>query len=79
MFVIYTRFQLAGYKKGVPKKLIAIYIANAAINLITTILYMSIIKTGYNATSLGTGIAVVVIMVFANKAYYDKRAFLFVN
>lgn len=80
-FMIYTRFQLAGFKTGAPKKLLCLYIGGAIVSIIYLIAVNAIIG-GEVDLNMGTIIANLVvsgIMVIVNKIYYDKRAFMFVN
>lgn len=82
IFSIVTRFALAGYKAAGPKMLMGLYIIDAAVSIVY--LVVASMVTGIalgelidssTISSLVTGIA----MVFVNKAYYGKRAELFIN
>ena len=89
VYRIYTRNELAGFKKGAPKKLLKLYAAAA----VAPLLYLgaSVTATGTfdlltqpdNAEviigrTLGNFIREVV-MLLINKKYYDNRRELFVN
>ncbi len=82
VFSIVTRFALAGYKAAGPKMLMGFYAINAVLSIVylvvasvvTGIAFGELIDSS-TISSLVTSVA----MVFVNKAYYDKRAELFVN
>ena len=90
---IYTRYQLAGFKKGAPKKLLSLYAAMCAVFLAYTLCSAGIMT--HRLISLGQSDAAekvwffagksfwqllpMLIMFIANKVYYGKRAELFVN
>ena len=78
-FCIYTRFQLAGFKKNGPKLVLVLYAANAALNLLYTIAASAVVggSVEMNFTSAITTVIVAAIMVAANNTYFKKRAHLF--
>ena len=82
-FAIYTRMRLAGFYKNGPKMLNNLYISAAAINLIYVIAATSIVNSKQSLYDLSSGgsfyvsIAVSVVMVIANTAYFKKREHLF--
>lgn len=81
-FALITRFALAGYKRTGPKFILILYGANAAVTLLYPLLASSLTDLPFSDmvdTSTVTSIIVGVIMIFANKTYYDNRAHLFVN
>lgn len=81
-YMLFVRFQLAGYKTGAPKKLVSLYLINAGINLIyllaasaaTGLSISQLIDTTFWSSVLGSAAFALI-----NKNYYDKRAALFVN
>lgn len=80
-YCIYVRFQLANYKAGAPKKLEFLYIANAAVMLLYLLAVSGVTKISISdlASDAWTQIAGSIAFVFINRAYYNKRAALFVN
>ena len=81
-FMIYTRFQLAGFKQGAPGKLTLLYILQLIITLAYGLIVSNIVGMSFSEamgetaiTSLGSSIA----MIFINRSYYGKRDYLFVN
>lgn len=83
-FQIYTRFQLAGYKKNAPNCVIAMYIATAAITAIYSFSVVAIVPDEIVAHSelIGQGIGSIIgagVVGYLNKIYFDKRKFLFIN
>ena len=81
VYLIYTRFQLAGLKYEAPKKLTRCYV----FAIVLTLLYWigaSIVSgislfTLANASDTGTIIGNIVMMCI-NKAYYNKREDMFI-
>lgn len=92
-YSIYTRFQLAGFKKGAPRKLLSLYIASFIINLAyvlcaASILTHYLVDLGYPDSAeqvwrfVGSSIWDLIptlIMFLINKKYYGNRKELFVN
>lgn len=92
-YQIYTRFQLAGFRKDAPKKFLNLHVAT----FITTLAYVlcfavmatrQLINLGYPDAAERVWYFVgksfwqllsIVIMFLINKKYYDKRKELFVN
>ena len=82
IYMIYVRFQLAGFKQGAPGKLTTLYV----IQLVAYIAY-SLVASGTTHISLSelidssmlSSLAISVVMIFVNRSYYDKRAHMFVN
>lgn len=76
-FCVYTRFQLAKFKRNAPKMLVAIYIANVFITVIYLLFLETITEVSIadNMSSLVSSIALIII----NIKYYKKRESLFVN
>ncbi len=78
-FMIYTRFQLSGLRRGAPTKLIIIYAASLVLSAVY--LLIATVITGINlidassAASFATSITILCI----NISYYRNRAELFVN
>ncbi|MBP3313232.1 MAG: zinc-ribbon domain-containing protein [Oscillospiraceae bacterium] len=82
-FAIYTRFRLSGFYKNGPKMVMLTYAIDAALQLIY-IIGVNVILPGevvaeIDMTSTIVGIVVSVVMIWANKVYFDKRANLFQN
>jgi len=82
VYCIYVRMQLAGYKIGAPGKLVGFYAFSGVAGIIYQLIVISITSSRIGtASSIGSSIfgSVVgtLIMVFANKSYFDKRAHLF--
>lgn len=79
-FAIYTRFQLAGFKKGSPKLLLMTYILACVLGLAYVLAAGAIIGMGDMnfASPIGSVIGAA-IAVIVNKIYFDKRAHLFTN
>ena len=82
IFAIVTRFALAGFKAGAPKKLLAIY----ALNIVSGFAYILLASmvTGFSVgelldTSVITSAITSVIILFYNKSYYEARKEMFVN
>lgn len=80
----YAAYSLLKFNVGAPQKLMYLYIAAAAVEVIYCIGAISILS-GYADTSsiltpqvIGSVVASVA-MIFVNKAYYEKREHLFVN
>ncbi len=85
-FMIYVRFQLAGYRANGPKYVLVVYAAAASISFIYAIAVSVIISESYSGfdtssiiSSAIVNIITSVIMIVANKVYFDKRKFMFVN
>lgn len=78
VLLIITRFQLAGYKSSGPAMLTITYIAALAVSVLYSLIASGITGLSLlelvNPASLGGSIA----MIFINRAYYNKRAELFV-
>lgn len=90
VYIIYTRFQLARFRKGAPIKLLTLYILGFTTDLIYAISFFVIFKeAGISLIDIGNTDAIFrtlissgissAIMLLLNKAYYDKRKELFVN
>ena len=81
IFAIYVRQELAKFKANGPKYLQYLYLANAAINVVYAIGFSAAVggDVELNMTSTITSVIVSVIMVYANKKYFDNRSEMFVN
>lgn len=82
VFLIYTRFQLAGFKVGAPKKLTLCYVLSIIVSLGYVLGVSS--ATGINLSDLNLGNTIVsvitgIVMIIINNIYYGKRASMFVN
>lgn len=78
VFIIYVRFQLAGFKRGAPKKLLIAYGVTLAINLLSEVVVASMEIGGADASSIGSIAGSVVFLIICWK-YYGNRAALFIN
>lgn len=80
---IYTRFQLAGFKKNGPMLLTCVYAGAIAFNLIYIIGCNSVlpeyILSEMDYSSIYSNTVTSAVMIFVNIAYFKKRAHLFVN
>lgn len=82
IYMIYVRFQLAGFKQGAPGKLITLY----SIDLVASFAY-SLVVSGITHISLSqimdssaiSGLVTAIVMIFINRSYYGKREHMFVN
>ena len=82
IFMIYVRFQLAGFKRGAPGKLISLYV----IQLVALFAYTLVASVTIHipwaeifSSSIIPSLIVSIVMIFVNRYYYSKRAHLFVN
>lgn len=80
VFLIYTRFQLAGFREGAPGKLLLSYGASLLVSVgyslvVSSITHLSVaeVTSGNLAASIAAGVA----MIIVNRNYYQKRAHLF--
>lgn len=82
-YVTYIRFQLAGFKQGAPKKLLAMFVLSIVVKWVYTLIISAVmgipftqIQSGASLIGelIGTGVN-----IWLHKIYYDKRAELFVN
>ena len=88
VYHIYTRYQLARFKKGAPKHLLILYVIISVIELAYLPLMfiaadipvsaLFIEPAKYIGTILGTIIGTWILCAL-NKIYYDKRKELFIN
>lgn len=82
IYMIYVRFQLAGFKQGAPGKLITVYIiqlvAPFAYYLMVSIVSHLPWSEVFDFTMIPS-VIVSIAMIFVNRYYYSKRAHLFVN
>lgn len=84
-FLIFVRFQLAGYKKNAPQLLLIAYAASFVIEIIYLILGFVVLSKSdvsfsdvVGSSGIGSVISMVVV-ILTNKVYFDKRKHLFVN
>ena len=80
VFMIYVRFQLAGFKKGAPSKLIMLYILQLILSVGYILVTAGVCKLSVSEISgpdLTTTIAISIAMTIANYVYYKKRSHLF--
>lgn len=82
VFLIYTRFQLAGLKVGAPRKLTSCYILSIMVSL--GYLFGVSSATGIRLAELNSGstigsVIAGIVMIIVNNIYYGKRGHLFVN
>ncbi len=83
IFAIYTRFQLAGFKKGAPGLFLKYTMISVAKTGIYVLLYV-IVSTIYGKmTTMAELMDYISLMIggtalyFINKSYFTKREFLF--
>ncbi len=80
VYLIYTRFQLAGLKQGAPNKLLIAYGLNIVVNIGYMIALNGIVSKAnvqLDDRTMVAQIAANVVLILVNRAYYKKRAFLF--
>ena len=79
VFMIYTRFQLARFRKNGPTCLYVAYIAKDLMLLIYGVVASALIGTwALDADTLISFLASVVVLII-NISYFKKRSYLFVN
>ena len=80
-YILYTRFQLAGWKLGAPNKLYAMYIADASLCLLVAVAMGVLTNQSLSqlAEVYAGSLIMDLILLFANQSYYGKRIELFVN
>ncbi len=82
-FGVYTRFRLSGFCSNGPQMLLYVYIGAAVINLIYIIGAFSIlpemVTESLDVSTYVASTVISIVMVFANKKYFDIRKELFVN
>ena len=79
-YAVLTRFALARFRKGASQKLTVLYGANVAANVLYMILASSVMGIslwGEMDGSSYSSLAVSIVMIFVNRAYYAKRASMF--
>ena len=82
VYMIYVRFQLAGFKQGAPGKLTVVYVVQ-----LVAFLGYALFASSQIGISIGeamdsssiSSLVVSVVMIFVNRVYYGKRAHMFVN
>ena len=83
LFAIYTRFELAGFKRDAPKKLLALYVGNLVVGAVYVALLCGTTRkplSYYNFISeIISSIIGCVLAVTLNKKYYDRREALFIH
>ena len=79
VIAVLTRMKLAAYSADGPKLVLALYALGVIVSVVYALLVSMITKQNGFTGSVLISIVVSVIMIFANKAYFDKRAHLFVN
>lgn len=80
VLLIYTRFQLAGFKKGAPNKLTLAYALNLVVFLGYAVVVSNIVGAPFSEIldpSSTSSVAASVAMLVINRIYYGKRAHLF--
>lgn len=82
-YMIYTRYQLAGFKQGASQKLLLLLVLSPVLKWGYAVIISAV--TGIAITEIQAGgsfigeLVVTAISVWLNKIYYNKRADLFVN
>lgn len=79
VYCIYVRYQLAGFKKGAPGKLLAMHVLSAAAPVAYAIAVSVISGVSLDAKEILITLVGAVIGFLINKIYYGHRADLFVN
>lgn len=77
VYAMIVRQMLAGYRKGAPKHLLILYVITFIMNCVYTIATALIIGQSIAGITDITSIVMSVLMVVANKVYFDKREHLF--
>ena len=82
-FAIYTRFQLAGFKKGAPALLLKFNLTSVGVTMVYHILY-AFVSAHYGRTLTGREIMSYIALFgigmayyLVNKSYFGKREFMF--
>lgn len=81
---IYVRFQLAGFKKNAPKKLILTYGVNIGVGILTTLAFLLVsrwaflLRINVNSVSIPS-IVWSIVWMYLSWRYYFSREELFVN
>lgn len=89
-FMVFVRFQLAGFKANGPKLFLLLYAVNAAVSVIYSVGVIVVCKSSSMSyltdevvstviASCVTQVIVSVVMIIVNKIYFDKRKDLFVK
>ena len=79
-FMIYTRFQLAGFKEGAPNKLTIAYALQLAAFLGYVFAVASTVKLSVSDvmnSQISSSIVSSIILIIVNRVYYGKREHLF--
>ena len=76
---VYTRFQLAAFKKNAYKFLMGLYIGVVAIDIIYVIAASSIVSSDVISSSVVVNIVVAIAMCIVNFIYFKNRKDMFVN
>ena len=83
VYAVYTRFQLAEFKKNAPDKLLYLYAAGTALSIIYLLIFAAVLglplKLLFSVKGILPKLIALVIILFINKKYYDNRKELFVN
>lgn len=78
-FCIVVRQELASFKRQGPSHYYILYGAAIAVQLLYIIVASGVLGDLAADAGTWTGITMSVVMIIANKVYFDKRAFLFRN
>ncbi len=80
-YMIYVRFQLAGYRYDAPRKLSIMYVVNLGASLLYLLALSAVTHLSLGAIMGDVAGAIIgsVIMLFINQNYYSKRLELFIN
>ena len=93
VYIIYVRFQLAGFKKNAPGKLLIVYAAPLIASAVYLVVFFILVYNGVSAmggslfdvvdvstfSSMVGSIIGTAIMILLTKTYFDKRKHMFVN
>lgn len=82
-FCVFTRFQLANFKRNAPKMLVAIYAADVVIAIVYSTFFDTItgvsIASEMSSSEISSSIVGSIVGFIINMKYYKKRESLFVN
>ena len=80
-YMIYVRFQLAGFRINAPRKLSTLYIISLAASVLYLLAVSAVTHQALSSfiSDIVASIFSSILMLFINQNYYNKRLELFVN
>ena len=80
-YMIYVRFQLAGFRIDAPRKLSILYCANLGCSVVYLLAVSAVTKLSLGSMmgDIAGTVFGSILMLFINQNYYNKRLELFVN